>query len=324
MLDTGLLAELGLTPKEAEIVVHMANALRTSKRAYFEAAPLAREVGIPREKIYTYLKNLEERGAVETTGTRPKSFALRPLNEVLDNLASSRRRQVEADMARLDQSVEEAKRSEYASLLPRISVLRDRAQYLRAMIETIRISERVMIIARTSALILPWAQEGGPTQLLEEYRNALLRKAEAGKLSVDYLIPFDYTRRAILDRALVSTLDARRALATMRDLCVEGKIPNIAVRNVAGTPAISLIVGRGRVAVGFTSEEEARTARGVLVESRDFFEFMASVYYLLSQREEAGITRDMVDSLGRELDHLVEGRLDERISEGHRGSRTQG
>jgi len=78
MLDVRLLIELGLAPKEAETVVYMMNSLKSSGIGYFEAPKLARAVGIPREKIYTYMKNLERKGVVETIGEGRRASPLGP------------------------------------------------------------------------------------------------------------------------------------------------------------------------------------------------------------------------------------------------------
>lgn len=313
MLDVRLLIDLGLAPKEAEIVVHMAGSLKGSKTGYFEAPGLANEVGIPREKIYTYLKNLEKRGVVETIGSRPKSFSLRPVDEVLDRLIETNRKNVEKTLSDLEAMVQDAKKSEYASLLPRISILKDGTQYVRAMIDTISTSERVMIIARTSVLLLPWELSGESGQLLETYRRIITDRARAGKIHVDYFIPFDHTRKEILKRSRESIIDARRAIKNLREFCIENRHPNIVVRNVPKVPAISLIIGRGRVAVGFTSEEEARTAKGILVESGDFFEFMSSMYDLLMSQPDVSITPVMVEKIEEKLNELGRERIEEAL-----------
>ena len=320
MLDLRLLMNLGLAPKEAEIVVHMATSLRERSKGYFVAPVLAREVGIPREKIYTYLKRLEELGVVETIGSRPKSFSLRPVNEFLDTLAKSNRERVEGSLATLEATVEEAKKSEYASLLPRLSILQDRAQYVRAMIDIIRSSRRAMIIARTSALLLPWARESGPGRLLDDYRRALIDRAAAGAIHVDYLIPFDYTRTEILNRAGSSMVEARRAVGNLVEFCLSGKHQNISVRNMAPVPAISLIIGEGRVAVGFTSEEEARTAKGVMVESGDFFGFMSSIIDLLVDQQGSDIRAEMIEEIEEKLARIGRERIEGAFQRPGRGS----
>jgi len=313
MLDVRLLMDLGLTPKEAEIVVHMANALKAARRGYFEAPALAKEVGIPREKIYTYLKGLEERGVLEATGGRPKTVSLRPIDEVLDRLEKGQRERLEVSLSQLSTKVQDAKKAEYASLLPRISVLKDNAQYLETMIDMISKSARAMIIARTSAVILPWPRSGEPPDLLETYRNTLIDRASTGGIQVDYFIPFDYTRAEILRRSTQSTVDARRAVANLREFCIDGKHPNITVRNMPGIPAISLIIADGKVAVGFSSEEEARTAKGTLVESKDFFEFMSSVYDLLVSQAGGEITSQMVEEIEDALQKAGRARLDAAV-----------
>jgi len=320
MLDLKLLMNLGLAPKEAEIVVHMATSLRERGRGYFTAPALAREVGIPREKIYTYLKRLEEISVVDTIGSRPKSFSLRPVDEFLDQLARARREAVEGSLAQLERTIEEAKRSEYASLLPRLSMLKDRAQYVRAMIEIIRSSSHAMIISRTSALLLPWSREKGPEQLLEDYRNAIIQRAAAGSIQVDYLIPFEYTKDEILGRAKSSVVEARRAAENLVEFCLSGRHPNIRVRNMSRVPAISLIIGEGRVAVGFTSEEEARTARGIMVESGDFFGFMSSIYELLVDQDGSEIRPEMVEEIQDDLARIGRERMEDRIRRAGRGS----
>jgi sugar-specific transcriptional regulator TrmB len=318
MLDVRLLMDLGLAPKEAEIVVHMATSLRNTKKGYFEAADLAKDVGVPREKIYTYLKQMEGKGVIEAIGSRPKSFSLLPVDQVLDALLRTRREEAERTLGNLGQMVKEAKRTEYASLLPRISILRDGSQYVRAMIDTITSSERVMIIARTSALLLPWERERGPGRLLEAYRLKLVERATAGRLLVDYFIPFDHTRGEILERAKTVPVDARRAVARMREFCTEDKHPNISVRNMAGAPAISLIIGHGRVALGFTSEEEARTAKGVLVESGDFHDFMSSIYDMLLSQPEVEITPEMIAGIERDIQRIGRGRVEAALGDGRR------
>lgn len=313
MLDVALLMDLGLSPKEAEIVVHMANALKVARRGYFEAPALAKEVSIPREKIYTYLKALEERGVLEAVGRRPKTVSLRPIDEVLDRLEMGQRERVQESLSDLATKVEDAKRAEYASLFPRISVLRDSAQYLQTMIDMISKSAKAMIIARTSAILLPWPRSGEPPQLLETYRKTLIDRASAGRIRVDYFIPFDYTRGEILRRSMESTIDARRAVANLREFCIDRKHPNITVRNVSRVPAISLIIADGKVAVGFSSEEEARTAKGTLVESKDFFEFMSSVYDLLVSQPGAEITSQMVEEIEEALQKAGRARLDAAV-----------
>ncbi|MBU7004129.1 MAG: hypothetical protein HXS50_01085 [Theionarchaea archaeon] len=320
MLDLRLLMDLGLAPKEAEIVVHMANSLRERGKGYFVAPVLAKEVGIPREKIYTYLKRLEELGVIDTIGSRPKSFSLRPVDELLDGLARSHRERVEGNLVQLEATVAEAKRSEYASLLPRLSILKDRGQYVRAMIEIIKSSKQVMIISRTSALLLPWSRESGPVQLLDEYRNSIIERTSAGSAHVDYLIPFEYTKTEILGRAGASMVEARRAIANLEEFCLSKKHPNIRVRNMSRVPAISLIIGEGRVAVGFTSEEEARTAKGVMVESGDFFGFMSSIYDLLVDQEGSDIGPEMVEEIGMALDRIGRERIQGVLRQSSRGS----
>jgi len=324
MLDVALLIDLGLSPKEAEIVVHMANALRATKRGYFEAPALAKEVGIPREKIYTYLKALEERGVLEAIGRRPKTVSLRPIDEVLDRLEMSQRGRMQESLSDLATKVEDARKAEYASLFPRISVLRDSTQYLETMIDMISKSAKAMIIARTSAILLPWPRSGEPPQLLETYRNTLIDRASAGRIRVDYFVPFDHTRGEILKRSTESTVDARRAVANLREFCIDKKHPNITVRNMSHIPAISLIIADGKVAVGFSSEEEARTAKGTLVESKDFFEFMSSVYDLLVSQPGGEITPQMVEEIDEALQRAGRARLDAEVLGEHRADDRKG
>ena len=313
MLDVRLLMDLGLSPKEAEIVVHMANALKAAKRGYFEAPALAKEVGIPREKIYTYLNGLEERGVLEAVGRWPKTVSLRPIDEVLDRLEKNQRERLQESLSQLSDKVRDAKKAEYASLLPRISVLKDSTQYLEAMIDMISKSARAMIIARTSAVLLPWARSGEPPHLLETYRKTLIERADAGRIRVDYSIPFDYTRAEILRRSTESTVDARRAVGNLKEFCIDRKHPSNTVRNMSRIPAISLIIADGKVAVGFSSEEEARTAKGTLVESSDFFEFMSSVYDLLASQPGAEITSQMVEETEEALQKTGQARLDAAV-----------
>lgn len=323
MLDTRLLTDLGLTPKESEMVVHMANALKTSRKGYFEAPSLASDLGIPREKIYTYLKTLEEKGVLETIGARPKRFCLRPLDDALEGLLQRRRESVEQALSQLQRAIQEAKSSEYASLLPRISVLRDATQYVRAMIDIVLASQDAMIIARTSALLLPWARSDEPEDLLATYRSVLLERARSGKITVDYFIPFHQTRREILARCSVSGADARRAISNMRDFCVDRKHPNISVKNIPRFPAISLIMGGGRVAIGFSSREETRTAKGILVESGDLYQFMSTLHLLLLAQPEVEITPQMIDEVEVEVQSrrkgAMEGDLDRMHREGSHG-----
>lgn len=81
-----VLNELGLSAGEVKVYLYLA------KSGTQKAIEISRNVRIHKVEVYRFLKNLENKGLVESTLERPTRFAAAPFEEVLDDLISKRRR----------------------------------------------------------------------------------------------------------------------------------------------------------------------------------------------------------------------------------------
>ena len=81
-----VLNELGLSAQEAKVYLYL------SKSGTQKAIEISKYLKIHKVEVYRFLKNLENKGLVESTLERPTRFAAAPFEEVLDDLISKRRK----------------------------------------------------------------------------------------------------------------------------------------------------------------------------------------------------------------------------------------
>lgn len=81
-----VLNELGLSANEVKVYLYLSHS-GTQK-----AIEISRDLQMHKVEVYRFLKNLENKGLVESTLERPTRFAATPFEEVLDDLISKRKR----------------------------------------------------------------------------------------------------------------------------------------------------------------------------------------------------------------------------------------
>ncbi len=78
--------ELGLSANEVKVYLHL------SQNGTQKAIEISRNLKIHKVEVYRFLKNLENKGLVESTLERPTRFAAAPFEDVLDDLISKRKK----------------------------------------------------------------------------------------------------------------------------------------------------------------------------------------------------------------------------------------
>jgi sugar-specific transcriptional regulator TrmB len=83
-----VLNELGLSINEVKLYLYL------SKSGTQKAIEISKNLQMHKVEVYRFLKNLENKGLVESTLERPIRFAAAPFEEVLDDLISKRRKTI--------------------------------------------------------------------------------------------------------------------------------------------------------------------------------------------------------------------------------------
>ncbi len=78
--------ELGLSENEVKVYLYL------SRNGTQKAIEISKDLKIHKVEVYRFLKNLENKGLVESTLERPTRFAAAPFEDVLDDLISKRKK----------------------------------------------------------------------------------------------------------------------------------------------------------------------------------------------------------------------------------------
>jgi HTH-type transcriptional regulator, sugar sensing transcriptional regulator len=99
-----ILKEMGLSTYESRVWETLL------RRGQADAQTLTREADVPFGRIYEVLNALIRKRIVEVQNTRPKLYRPKRTKEVLDRLVDSRKREMQAELKRLEEAAERVKR----------------------------------------------------------------------------------------------------------------------------------------------------------------------------------------------------------------------
>lgn len=122
------LRKIGLSEKETEVYIFI------SKRGILTGTEVTRQLKLNKGQSYRLLKNLQKKGAVETTLEYPVRFVAVPFEKIVDSYIKSKREEVDLIEASKKDLLEDWKKiseTEFASSLERFSIIEGKKKILQ-------------------------------------------------------------------------------------------------------------------------------------------------------------------------------------------------
>ena len=167
-----VLSELGLSAKEVKVYLYAA------KRGPQKAIELSKNLKMHKVEVYRFLKNLENKGLMESTLERPTRFTANPFEQVLDSLISEKRKTTAALQEKKKTILNQWKSmnvEKTPGITERFVILSGRKNVYSRMLNLIQRTQREILGITTNAGLIMGDQNGflsqGITETAERSRD---------------------------------------------------------------------------------------------------------------------------------------------------------
>ena len=167
-----VLSELGLSAKEVKVYLYAA------KSGPQKAIELSKNLKMHKVEVYRFLKNLENKGLMESTLERPTRFTANPFEQVLDSLISEKRKTTAALQEKKKTILNQWKSMKVEKtpgITERFVILSGRKNVYSRMLNLIQRTQREILGITTNAGLIMGDQNGflsqGITETAERSRD---------------------------------------------------------------------------------------------------------------------------------------------------------
>ncbi len=177
-----VLNELGLSTNEVKVYLYL------SKSGTQKAIEISKNLQMHKVEVYRFLKNLENKGLVESTLERPIRFAAAPFEEVLDDLISKRRKTITALEEHREKILRQWKSmnmEKMSTASERFVVLSGRENVYSRILNLVRHAQREILGITTDVGLLHGERDGILSQGIAEEA----KRSRAGPVCARLLTP---------------------------------------------------------------------------------------------------------------------------------------